>query len=71
MTKSQMEPEDIKEAGPAAASTSHPESCLFARTPEGITIGVVTTAEPSPLALLAAGVAGLGARRARQEQAKP
>lgn len=45
------------------------QSCLFAHTPDpGMTIGVVTSAEPSSLALLAAGVAGMAARRARRER---
>ncbi len=39
------------------------QSCLFAHTPDtGLTIGVVSSAEPSSLALLAAGVAGMAER---------
>jgi PEP-CTERM motif len=44
--------------------------CLFAETPKGVTIGVVSTSEPSSLTLLATGVAGMAARRARLERAK-
>jgi hypothetical protein len=43
---------------------------LFAESPPGITIGVVSDSEPSSLALLAAGVAGIAARRARRERMK-
>ena len=47
------------------------QSCLFAHTPDsGMTIGVVSSAEPSSLALLAAGVSGMAARRARRERTK-
>ncbi len=43
---------------------------LFAKTSPETSIGVVTAAEPSSLSLLAAGVAGLPARRARLERLK-
>ena len=44
-------------------------SVLFARPPEaGMTIGVVCDSEPSSLALLAAGVAGMAGRRALRER---
>lgn len=71
-----METNEKKAVAPSAPPDGHRstgplESCLFARTPEGITVGVVTHLEPSPLALLAAGVAGMAARRARSGQTKP
>jgi hypothetical protein len=47
------------------------QNCLFARGPSGITVGVVTTANPSSLTLLAAGVAGMAARRARRQRTQP
>jgi hypothetical protein len=43
---------------------------LFAQTSPQTSMGVVTTAEPSSLSLLAAGVAGIPARRARLERLK-
>ncbi len=46
------------------------QEILFAETPKGITIGVVSDSEPSSLALLAAGVAGMAARRERRERKK-
>jgi PEP-CTERM motif len=50
------------------AGTQH---VLFAQTPDpNITVGVVSSAEPSTLTLLAAGVAGMAARRARRVQTK-
>jgi hypothetical protein len=43
------------------------QQILFAQTGDpSITVGVVSNAAPSSLALLAAGVAGLEARRARR-----
>jgi hypothetical protein len=45
-----------------------PQHVLFAESPPGITIGVVSASEPSSLALLAAGVAGMAARRARRSE---
>jgi len=54
-----------------ARPTLDAQSCLFAHTSDpGVTIGVVTAGEPSSLALLAAGVAGMAARRARRERSK-
>jgi MYXO-CTERM domain-containing protein len=41
---------------------------LLAESPPGITYGVVSDSEPSSLALLAAGVAGIAARRARRKE---
>jgi len=52
---------------PVMAAT---EQVLFARTPKGITVGVVSDAEPSSLTLLAAGVAGMAERRARRERTR-
>ena len=49
-------------------SVARPQEVLFAQTPPGVTIGVVTESEPSSLALLAAGVAGMAARRARRAE---
>jgi len=52
----------------ALAGTQH---VLFAQTPDpNIIVGVVASAEPSTLTLLAAGVAGVAARRARRERIK-
>ena len=42
-----------------------PQQVLFAKSPPGTTYGLVCDAEPSSLALLAAGVAGKAARQAR------
>jgi PEP-CTERM motif-containing protein len=57
----------IQKVGPSP----EPRSILFAQTPNaGMTIGVVSDSEPSSLALLAAGVAGMAARRARSERTK-
>jgi hypothetical protein len=48
-----------------------PEQVLFAQTPDGSRIvGVVTDSPPSSLALLAAGVAGMGVRQARKDRNK-
>lgn len=48
-----------------------PQHVLLAKTGDpGMIIGVVTNSEPSSLALLAAGVAGMAARRSRREHAK-
>lgn len=47
---------------------ARPQQVLFAESPPGITVGVVSDSEPSSLALLAAGVAGMAARRARRRQ---
>ncbi|MGH7976740.1 MAG: hypothetical protein ACREC8_08755 [Limisphaerales bacterium] len=48
-----------------------PQHVLFAKTADqGMTIGVVTNSKPSSLALLAAGVVGMPARRTRRERTK-
>ncbi|HVU28444.1 MAG TPA: hypothetical protein VHG71_12000 [Verrucomicrobiae bacterium] len=52
------------------ALPTDPQVCLFAETPKGITVGVVSDSQPSSLTLLATGIAGMAARRARLERAK-
>lgn len=47
---------------------ARPQHVLFAESPPGITVGVVSDAEPSSLALLATGVAGMAARRVRRRE---
>ena len=60
-----------KNAAEASRLTSGRQACLFAQPPDpGVTIGVVSVSEPSSLALLAAGVAGMAERRARRAQPK-
>ena len=49
---------------------NRPQGVLLAQTPPGITIGVVTDAESSSLALLASGIAGMSVRRDRRERTK-
>jgi len=44
------------------------QQVLFAKSPPGTTFGVVCESEPSSLALLAAGVAGMAARRNRRSE---
>ena len=65
-TEMSNEKEAVKNV-PVMAATQH---VLFAKTPNGITVGVVSDAEPSSLTLLAAGVAGMAERRARRERTK-
>jgi len=48
-----------------AGSVAGPQRVLIAKSAPGVTFGVVSNSEPSSLALLAAGVAGMAARRAR------
>ena len=56
-----------KDAGLVAGA----QQVLFAQTPNpDITVGVVTSGNPSALTLLAAGVAGVAARRALRQQTK-
>jgi PEP-CTERM motif len=57
--------QDPVQNGPGVVRPPH---VLFAESPPGITIGVVSDSEPSSLALLAAGVAGRAARRARRSE---
>lgn len=66
----QMETGKEKDAAQNARSPATPQHVLYAQTPKGITIGVVCDSEPSSLTLLAAGVAGVAARRARRERTK-
>ena len=65
-----MEASNEKEAIKPFQPRGQPQSILLAKTPPGITIGVVTDAESSSLSLLAAGVAGMAVRRVRREQVK-
>jgi len=61
-----------KEVIQNARMGSRPQQILFAESAPGTTFGVVSDAEPSSLALLAAGVAGMAARHARRtERMKP
>ena len=59
-----------KEAAKNVPGMAAAQHVLFAKTPKGITVGVVSDAEPSSLTLLAAGVAGMAERRARRERTK-
>lgn len=59
-----------READENARLSAGPQHVLFAETPKGITIGVVSDSEPSPLALLATGVAGMAARNVLRERVK-
>jgi hypothetical protein len=62
-----MEPNSKPNTVRQARSADGLQQILFAQTGDpSITIGVVSNAAPSSLALLAAGVAGLEARRARR-----
>jgi len=58
------------EMGSNAGAAQIPEAqrVLHAESPAGTTYGVVSSAEPSSLTLLAAGVAGMAARRARRRE---
>lgn len=65
-----MEPSNEKDPAGHLHLTPQPRSVLFAQTPDpGMIIGVVCDAEPSSLALLAAGVSGMAARQARRNLA--
>ncbi|MGH7955364.1 MAG: PEP-CTERM sorting domain-containing protein [Gloeomargaritales cyanobacterium] len=64
------EGENKKNEIQGAPLTPDSQVCLYAQTPKGITIGVASASEPSSLALLATGVTGIAARRARLERAK-
>jgi hypothetical protein len=65
-----MEVSDEKNTGPVPPLKPAWEGCLLAHTPTGGTVGVVTTAEPSALTLLATGIAGMAERRARRGRNK-
>jgi hypothetical protein len=65
----QMEVKSEKNAARPGRLTGDSQGCQFAQSPDGnVTVGVVSVAEPSALALLAAGVAGMAARRILREQ---
>lgn len=67
-----MEVKSAESTGRTAGATSDLQDCLFAVTPNpGVIVGVVSGTESSSLALLAAGVAGMAARRALRERTKP
>ena len=55
-----------KEIVQSPRGVARPEHVLYAKSHPGTTFGVLIEAEPSSLALLAAGVAGIEARRARR-----
>ena len=57
-----------KEVVQNAQLVARPQHVLFAESPPGVTLGVVSDSEPSSLALLAAGVAGMAAHRARRRE---
>lgn len=57
-----------KEAAQHPRSAAGPQQVLYAKSPPGVTFGIVVDSEPSSLALLAAGVAGMAARRARHSE---
>ena len=62
------EEKDEKLSGQNFWPVSKPQNVMFAQSPDaGFVIGVVTEAEPSSLSLLAAGVAGMAARRVRNK----
>jgi hypothetical protein len=63
-----MKPSSENEVVQNARLVGGPKQVLFAKSPPGITLGVVSDSEPSSLALLAAGVAGMAARRARRSE---
>lgn len=65
-----MEASNEKDAVQYSRLMAEPQGVLLAQTPAGITIGVVTDSESSSLSLLASGVAGMAARRARRERTK-
>ena len=60
------EEKEEKLSGQNVWPVSKPHNVMFAQSPDAdFVIGVVTEAELSSLSLLAAGVAGMAARRAR------
>ena len=64
-----MDIQNQKRHAPTNSVNAEVQGCLYAKTPPGITVGVLTSSsEASPLALLAAGIAGLAERRARRGQ---
>lgn len=66
-----MDVQKQKQTGQASSVSAELQGCLYAKTPPGMTVGVLTSSsESSSLTLLAAGIAGLAKRRARREQRK-
>ena len=66
-----MEKDNKKEGVKNVRMTAGSQNVVFAQSPDAsITVGVITNSEPSSLALLSAGAAGLAERRARRERAK-
>lgn len=66
-----MDIQNQKHSGQTRSVNAELQGCLYAKTPPGITVGILTSSsESSSLALLAAGIAGLAQRRARREQKK-
>jgi len=63
-----MEANSENEAVPKPRLVVGPQRVLFAESPPGFTFGAVSNPEPSSLTLLAAGVAGMAARRARRRE---
>jgi hypothetical protein len=63
-----IEASNEKEIVQNPQGAARPQHVLFAKSPPGTTFGVVIDSEPSSLALLAAGVAGMAARRARRNE---
>jgi hypothetical protein len=62
------EAESKRDAPPLASSSPAESHVLFADTHDsGKVVGVVSSSEPSTLALLAAGVAGMAERRRRHQ----
>ncbi len=63
-----MEANNEKDAARETPSVPGAQRVLLAESPPGFTFGAVFNAEPSSLTLLAAGVAGMAARRARRRE---
>jgi MYXO-CTERM domain-containing protein len=63
-----MEASSGEKAAQKGPSGAGPQRVLFASSSPGVTYGVVCDSEPSSLTLLAAGVAGMAARRARRRE---
>jgi hypothetical protein len=63
-----IEASNEKEAVQNPRRVARPQHVLFAKSPPGTAFGVVSDSEPSSLALLAAGVAGMAPRRARRSE---
>lgn len=62
-----MDSHNQKQPAPTNSVNAEIQGCLYAKTPPGITVGVLTSpTEVSPLSLLAAGIVGLAERCARR-----